>query len=146
MGKTRKVWEKVCGVRKTAFSFSEEVGSKTYEEKEENWGKNNVENQRKNNILDTAGKNLSVLSTQAKLVNKARNETLNESLVPAVANDSAHLKKDHVSFSPLKRTATKKVINSGNAFSNYVNAELKVDEIFTMDNRKARKKTFCWSC
>ena len=34
-------------------------------------------------------------------------------------------------------------MNSGNAFSNYVNAELKVDEIFTMDNRKARKKTFC---
>ena len=81
-----------------------------------------------------------MLSTQAKLVNKTRSETLNDSLVPAVANDSAHLKKDHVSFSPLKRTATNKLMQSGDAFSNYVRAILKVDKIFIMHNHIARKK------
>ena len=31
---TEKNWEKVCGVRKTAFSFSEEAGPETQEEVE----------------------------------------------------------------------------------------------------------------
>ena len=77
---------------------------------------------------------------QSKLINKTRNETLNDSLVPAVANDSGQLKKGNVSFSRVKRTATKKLMNNGDAFSNYVNAELKVDEAFITDNRVARKR------
>ena len=71
---------------------------------------------------------------QSKLVNKTKNETLNDSLVPAVANNSGQLKKGNVSFSQSKRTATEKLMNSGDAFSNYVNAELKVDE---------KKKVLC---
>ena len=84
--------------------------------------------------------NSSLLVTQSKLVNKTRNETLNDSFVPAVANDSGQLKKGDVSFSQLKRTATEKLMNSGDVFTNFVNAELKVDEIFTTDNQTARKK------
>ena len=71
---------------------------------------------------------------QSKLVNKTKNETLNDSLVPAVANNSGQLKKGNVSFSQSKRTATEKLMNSVDAFSNYVNAELKVDE---------KKKVLC---
>ena len=73
-----------------------------------------------------------MLSTQSKLVNKTRNETLNYSLVPAVTNDGAHLMKD-VSFSQMRRTATRKLMNSGVAFSNYINAELKVNGTLITD-------------
>ena len=65
---------------------------------------------------------------QSKLVNKTKNETLIGFLAPAVANNSGKLKKGNVTFSQSKRTATEKLMNSGDAFSNYVNAELKVDE------------------
>ena len=47
-------------------------------------------------------------------------------LVSAVANDSGQLKKGNVS--QLKRTAIDKVMNSGDAFSYYVNAESKADK------------------
>ena len=94
--------------------------------------KNNIENQEKKNILESIGTNSSLLSTQSKLVNKTRNETLNYSLVPAVTNDGAHLMKD-VSFSQMRRTATRKLMNSGVAFSNYINAELKVNGTLITD-------------
>ena len=77
--------------------------------------------------------------TQSKLVNKTRNETINDSLFRAVANDSIQLKKGNFSFSQLERTATEKLTNSGDAFSNFVNAKLKVDETFVTDNRISRK-------
>ena len=73
------------------------------------------------------------------MVNK-RNETINDSLFQAVANDSIQLKKGNVSFSQLERTATEKLRNSGDAFSNFVNAKLKVDETFITDNLIAKKK------
>ena len=60
-------------------------------------------------------------------------------LFQAVANDSIQLKKGNVSFSKLERTATEKLRNSGDAFSNFVNAKLKVDETFITDNLIARK-------
>ena len=94
--------------------------------------KNNIENQEKKNILESIGTNSSLLSTQSKLVNKTRNETLNYSLVPAVTNDGTHLMKD-VSFSQMRRTATRKLMNSGVAFSNYINAELKVNGTLITD-------------
>ena len=94
--------------------------------------KNNIENQGKKNILESIGTNSSLLSTQSKLVNKTRNETLNYSLVPAVTNDGTHLMKD-VSFSQMRRTATRKLMNSGVAFSNYINAELKVNGTLITD-------------
>ena len=65
---------------------------------------------------------------------------MSDYLVPAAANDSGQLKKGNVGFSQLKRTATEKLMNSGDAFSNYVNTELKVDTTFIPDNRTARKK------
>ena len=70
------------------------------------------------------------------MVNKTRNETINDSLF---ANDSIQLKKGNVSFSQLERTATEKLRNSGDAFSNFVNAKLKVDETFITDNLIAKK-------
>ena len=76
---------------------------------------------------------------QSKLVNKTRNETLNDALVPAVANDIGQSQKGNVSFSELKRTATEKLINSVDVFSNYVNAKLKIYETFIIDNCIARK-------
>ena len=53
---------------------------------------------------------------------------------------SGQLRKRWCCFSQLKRTATEKLMNSGDAFSNYVNAELKVDETFITDNRTPRRK------
>ena len=44
-----------------------------------------------------------LLTFHSKLVNKTRNETLNDNFVPAVPNDSEKLKKDNISFSPLKK-------------------------------------------
>ena len=76
---------------------------------------------------------------QSKLVNITRNETLNDSLFQAVANNSTQLKKGNVSFSQLERTATEKLRNSGDAFSNFVNAKLKLDETFITDHRLTRK-------
>ena len=64
-----------------------------------------------------------MLSTQTKLVNKSRSETLNDSLIAAVAKDSGHLKKVHISFNRLKRTAAKKLMNCGDVFPNYVKGE-----------------------
>ena len=55
-------------------------------------------------------------------------------------NSSGQLKKGNVSFSQLTRMATEKLVSSGDAFSNYVNAKSKVDETFTTDNRITRKK------
>ena len=103
----------------------------------EPFGASKVWKKPKYNSLRT---NSSLLITQSKLVYKTRKETLNDSLVPAVVNDSGQLKKGNVSFSQLKRTATKKLMNSGDAFSNYVNVESKVDEAFIADNHIARKK------
>ena len=77
---------------------------------------------------------------QSMLVNKTRNETINDSLFRAVAKDSGQLKKSNVSFSQLNRAATEKLMNKGVAFSNFVNAKLKVNETFVTDNRIARKK------
>ena len=77
---------------------------------------------------------------QSKLVNKTRNETLNDALVSAVANDIGQSQKGNVSFSQLKRTETEKLINSVDVFSNYVNVKLKIDETFITDNRIARKR------
>ena len=77
---------------------------------------------------------------QSKLVNKTRNETINDSLFRAVAKDNGELKKGNVSFSQLKRTATEKLMNSEDVFSNFVDAKLKVDETFITDNGIARKR------
>ena len=77
---------------------------------------------------------------QSKVVNKTRNETLNDSLVQAVANDSGQLSKGNVNFSQLKRTATETLMNSRNAFSNYVDAKLKVGETFIIDNPVLQEK------
>ena len=64
----------------------------------------------------------------------------NDSLFQAFAKDIIQLKKGNVSFSQLKRTATGKLINSGDAFSNFINLKLKVDETFITDNQISRKK------
>ena len=85
-------------------------------------------------------KNTSLLSTQSNLVNRTRSETLNDSIIPVFANGSIRLKKDRISFSPLKKTETKKLLNNGCAFSNYLHAELNVDETSIADNRIGRKK------
>ena len=47
--------------------------------------------------------------------------------------------KGNVSFSQLERAAIEKLRNSGDAFSNFVNAKLKVDETFITDNQIATK-------
>ena len=100
----------------------------------------NIKNHEKNNILASTGTNSSSSIIQSKHLNKTRNENINDSLFQAVANDSIQLKKDNViSFSQLERTATEKLSNSGDAFSNFVNAKLKVDETFKTDSRIARK-------
>ena len=49
------------------------------------------------------GTNSLLLTFHSKLVNKTRNETLNDNFVPAVPNDNEKLKKDNISFSPLKK-------------------------------------------
>ena len=67
-------------------------------------------------MIYPTGTNSSLLITQSKLVNKTRNEILNDSFAPAVASDSGQLKKGDVSFSQLKRTATEKLMNSGMHF------------------------------
>ena len=95
-------------------------------------------------MIYPTGTNSSLLITQSKLVNKTRNETLNDFFAPAVANDSELLKKGDVSFSQLKEQRPK-LMNSGDAFSNFCNAELKVDEIFTTDKRIARKNKNSYS-
>ena len=99
----------------------------------------NIKNHEKKNILASNGTNSSSSVIQSKLLNKTRNGTTNDSLFQADANDSIQLKKGNVSFSQLERTATEKLSNSGDAFSNFVNAKLKVDETFITDNRIARK-------
>ena len=66
----------------------------------------NIKNHEKNNILASTGTNSSSSIIQSKLVNKTRNETINDCLFQAVANDSIQLKKGNVSFSQLERTAT----------------------------------------
>ena len=99
----------------------------------------NIKNHEKNNILASTGINSSSSIIQSKVVNKTRNETINNSLFQAGASDSIQLKKGNVSFSQLERTATEKLRNSGDGFSNFANARLKVDETFITDNRIARK-------
>ena len=89
---------------------------------------------------EATGTNSSSLIMQSMLVNKTRNENINDSLFRAVAKDSGQLKKNNVSFSQLKRTATEKLMNKGVAFSNFVNAKLKVNETFVTNNPTARKK------
>ena len=100
----------------------------------------NIKNHEKNNILESTGTNSSLLIIQSKLVNKTSIGTINDSLFRAVVKDSIQLKKGNVSFSQLKRTAARKLMNSGDAFPNFVNAKLKVDETFITDNRIASKK------
>ena len=90
----------------------------------------NIRNHEKNNILVSTGKKSSTSIIQSKLVNKTRNETINDSLFQAVTNDSIQLKKGSVSFSQLERTATEKLSTSGDTFSNIFNVKLKVDETF----------------
>ena len=90
----------------------------------------NIRNHEKNNILVSTGKKSSTSIIQSKLVNKTRNETINDSLFQAVTNDSVQLKKGSVSFSQLERTATEKLSTSGDTFSNIFNVKLKVDETF----------------
>ena len=107
-----------------------------------NWKKvkeRNIKSHESNNILASTGTNSSSSIIQSKLVNKTRNKTINDSLFQAVGNDSIQLKNNNVSFNQLERTATKKLSNSGDAFSNFVNAKLKVDETYITDNRIARK-------
>ena len=99
----------------------------------------NIKNHEKKIILESTGTNSSLLIIQSKLVNKTSIETINDSLFRAVVKDSIQLKKGNVSFSQLKRTATEKLRNSEDGFSNFVNAKLKVDETFITDNRIARK-------
>ena len=99
----------------------------------------NIKNHEKNNILASTGINSSSSIIQSKVVNKTRNETINNSLFQTDANDSIQLKKGNVSFSQLERTATEKLSNSGDGFSNFAIAKLKVDETFITDNRIARK-------
>ena len=81
-----------------------------------------------------------MLITQLKLVNKIKSKTSNDSLVPAVPYNSGQLKKVNVSFSQFKRTTTKKLMDREDELSNYVNAELKVDETFIIYNGIARKR------
>ena len=57
-------------------------------------------------IWEVTRTNTSFLSTQLKLINKTRGETLNDSLILALANDSARLKKDYISLSLLKKRKT----------------------------------------
>ena len=57
-------------------------------------------------IWEVTRTNTSLLSTQLKLINKTRGETLNDSLILALANDSARLKKDYISLSLLKKRKT----------------------------------------
>ena len=57
-------------------------------------------------IWEVTRTNTSLLSTQLKLINKTRGETLNDSLIQALANDSARLKKDYISLSLLKKRKT----------------------------------------
>ena len=78
----------------------------------------NIRNHEKNNILVSIGKKSSTSIIQSKLVNKTRNETINDSLFQAVVNDSIQVKKGNVSFSQLERTAIEKLRNSGDAISN----------------------------
>ena len=65
-----------------------------------------------------------MLSTQSRQASKTRGKTLNESL----------------RFSQFKRTVIKKLMNNGCSFSNYVDAESKVDVTFVTGNCFARKK------
>ena len=90
----------------------------------------NIRNHEQNNILKATGTNSPLLITRSKLVYKTRSKILNDHLVSAVANDSRQLKKGNFSFSQLKRTAIDKVMNSGDAFSYYLNAESKIDTTF----------------
>ena len=75
------------------------------------------------------------------MVNKTRSKTSNNSLVPAVAKDSGQLKKVKVkvSFSQFKITTTEKIMDRKDTFSNYVHAEIKVDETSKTYNCVARK-------
>ena len=57
-------------------------------------------------IWEVTRTNTSLLSTQLKLINKTRGETLNDSLILALANDSARLKKGYISLSLLKKRKT----------------------------------------
>ena len=100
----------------------------------------NIKNHKKNNILASTATNSSSSVIKSKLLNKTRNGTINDPLFQAGANNSIHLKKGNVSFSQLERTTTEKLSNSGDAFSNFVNAKLKVDQTFITDNRIERKR------
>ena len=99
----------------------------------------NTKNHEKNPYLSIYCNRFIFVTIQSKLINEIRNETINDSLFQAVANDSIQLKKGNVCFSQLEKTATEKLRNSGDAFSNFVNAKLKVDQTFITDNRIARK-------
>ena len=65
--------------------------------------------------------------------------SINDSLFRAVAKDSGQVERGNVTFIQLKRTVMEKLMNIGDAFSNFVNAKLKVDQTFITDNRIARK-------
>ena len=91
-------------------------------------------------ILFSTRTNSSSLIIQPKLVNKTRNQTLNDSPVPAVANDSGKLEKGNFSFIRVKRTVTEKLMNNWDVFSNSVNGKLKVDETFITDSLNVRKR------
>ena len=100
----------------------------------------NIKNDEKNNILASTGSNSSTSIIQSKVVNKTKNETISNSLFQAGENNIIQLKKGNVSFSQPKRTTTEKLRNSGDGFSNFANAKLKVDETFITENRIAKKK------
>ena len=67
-------------------------------------------------IWEVTGTNTPLLSTQLKLINKTRGETLNDSLILSLASDSARLKKDDISLSPPKKRKTEKLLNNGTHF------------------------------